>query len=167
MPHYAFSTAWGTCAIVWNAASIEGFHLPGDTAEVENSAAETASRPAWLDALAMRVGQHLTGQMQDFATDVPYAFERVSEFQRRVYHYALTVKAGQTRTYGDVAAALDLPPGGARAVGAALGANPWPLLVPCHRFVGAGGRMTGFSAPGGIRTKTRLLALEGAELLSE
>jgi len=55
----------------------------------------------------------------------------------------------------------------ARAVGVALATNPWPLFVPCHRVVSAGDKMTGFSAPGGVRTKARLLVLEGAELLSE
>ena len=65
------------------------------------------------------------------------------------------------------ARALGQPPGVSRAIGAALGANPWPLLVPCHRIVAADGKMTGFSGPGGIRTKLRLLALEGAELFAE
>lgn len=167
MPRHTFPTAFGSCAILWNAHAVESFHLPSLTTEPDAPATDTDARPAWLDALVRRVQRHLAGEMQDFAVGVSYDFVRVSEFQRRVYLYALTVKAGQKHTYGDVAAALDLPPGGARAIGAALGANPWPLLVPCHRFVGADGRMTGFSAPGGIRTKSRLLVLEGAELLSE
>lgn len=162
MPACSFETAFGVCTVFWNEHGLEGFRLPNSQREL----VRPADTPAWIDALIGRVQHHLAGELQDFA-DLRYDFLRVSEFQQRVYAYALTVKAGQTRTYGDVAAALELPPGGARAVGAALGANPWPLLVPCHRFVGAGGRMTGFSAPGGIRTKTRLLALEGAELLSE
>jgi methylated-DNA-[protein]-cysteine S-methyltransferase len=158
----SFETAFGVCTVFWNEHGVEGFRLPNGQRELVRA----ADTPAWVDALIERARLHLSGALQDFA-DLRYDFPRVSEFQQRVYAYALTVKAGQTRTYGEVAAALALPPGGARAVGAALGANPWPLLVPCHRFVGAHGRMTGFSAPGGVRTKTRLLALEGAELLSE
>jgi methylated-DNA-[protein]-cysteine S-methyltransferase len=62
---------------------------------------------------------------------------------------------------------LGEPPGASRAIGALLGANPWPLIVPCHRIVGTKGRLTGFSAAGGVRTKARLLAIEGAQLLAE
>jgi O-6-methylguanine DNA methyltransferase len=113
-------------------------------------------------------GYSVTSQakMQDFA-DLPYAWNRVSSFQRAVYEAALHVKPGQTWSYGQLAAAIAQPTEAARAVGAALGQNPWPLLVPCHRFIGADGRMTGFSAPGGIKMKLRLLALEGAELFPE
>ena len=74
---------------------------------------------------------------------------------------------GTIKSYGQIAEALGLGAAGARAVGVALATNPWPLVVPCHRVVAANGKMTGFSAPGGIRTKTRLLAIEGSELLSE
>ena len=109
--------------------------------------------------------RHLAGEMQDFA-DLPYAWSRVYSFQRAVYEAALH-KPGQTWSYGQLAAAVGQPTKTARAVGTALGKNPWPLLIPCHRFIGADGRMTGFSAPGGIKTKLRLLALEGAELFAE
>lgn len=104
--------------------------------------------------------------MQDFA-DLPYAWSRVSPFQRQVYEVALEVKPGQTWTYGQLAGAVGQPPAAARAIETALGQNPWPLLVPCHRFIGADGRMRGFSAPGGISTKLRLLALEGVEFFPE
>jgi methylated-DNA-[protein]-cysteine S-methyltransferase len=112
------------------------------------------------------VRQHLHGKFQDFS-DVRYDFARVPEFAREVYHATLGVKAGQTTSYGALATALGHPPAASRAVGSALGANPWPLLVPCHRIVAADGKMTGFSGPGGIKTKLRLLALEGAELFAE
>jgi methylated-DNA-[protein]-cysteine S-methyltransferase len=119
-----------------------------------------------VQAILARVKDHLEGKVQDFA-DLPYAWNRVSSFQRAVYQAALKIKAGQTSTYGELAAAIGQPISAARAVGTALGQNPWPLLVPCHRFVGLRGRMTGFSAPGGTRTKLRLLALEGVELFAE
>ena len=162
MPRINFSTVFGRCALAWEDAGVTGFELP----EAEVRTDDLAAPPEWIGTLADRVQRHLAGEGQDFS-DVRYAFDRVTAFQRRVYRAALAVKAGHTRTYGELAAALELEPGASRAVGHALGANPWPLLVPCHRFVGAGGKMTGFSAPGGVRTKARLLALEGAQLLAE
>ncbi len=104
--------------------------------------------------------------LQDFS-DLEYDFSEVSDFHRQVYHHALAVKPGTTCSYGDIARKMDQPPGASRAVGAALGANPWPLLIPCHRVVAANGKMTGFSGTGGIKTKLRLLALEGAQLFAE
>ena len=80
---------------------------------------------------------------------------------RRVYEVARTIPPGATLTYGEIAARLELP-GAARDVGQALGRNPFPLVVPCHRVVAAGGRLGGFSARGGAATKRRLLAIEGA-----
>ena len=162
MPRITFSTAFGRCALAWENAVVTGFELP----EAAVRADDDGHAPDWITALADRVRRHLAGEWQDFS-DVRYDFDRVSRFQRQVYRAALAVKAGHTRTYGELAAALELEPGASRAVGHALGNNPWPLLVPCHRFVGAGGKLTGFSAPGGVRTKARLLKLEGAELLAE
>jgi methylated-DNA-[protein]-cysteine S-methyltransferase len=113
-----------------------------------------------------RVQQHLAGALQNFS-DTSIDWSSVSEFQQSVYRAARAIKPGHTQSYGEIAHTLGLGPEGARAVGVALASNPWPLIVPCHRVVSASGKMTGFSAPGGVRTKTRLLALEGAELLSE
>lgn len=162
MRRHRFPTALGDCAMTWNDTGLLGFTLPGG--DLPATTAETP--PPWLTALIIRVQQHLAGKLQTFS-DAPYAFANVTDFERRVYELSLAIPPGETRSYGELAAALSLPPGGARAVAAALGANPWPLLVPCHRIVGADGCMTGFSGPGGIRTKTRLLALEGAQLISE
>jgi methylated-DNA-[protein]-cysteine S-methyltransferase len=122
--------------------------------------------PEWVLQVIDRAKRHLRGEPQDFA-DARLDWSRVGAFQRAVYAATVAVRAGTTATYGEIARAIALGPEGARAVGTALATNPWPLLVPCHRVVSAGDRMTGFSAPGGIRTKTRLLVLEGAELLSE
>ena len=90
-------------------------------------------------------------------TDVP-------DFDRRVYAVARSIGPGCTLTYGEVASALGEAPQAARAVGQALGANPFPIIVPCHRVLAAGQRAGGFSAPGGTRTKLRLLEIEGAPL---
>ena len=94
-----------------------------------------------------------------------YDFSRVPPFVGEVLRATLHVKSGRTATYGEIATAIGQPLAASRAVGSALGDNPWPLLIPCHRIVAADGRMTGFSGPGGVATKARLLALEGAQLL--
>jgi methylated-DNA-[protein]-cysteine S-methyltransferase len=159
MPRFAFTTAFGRCAVSWGDAGLTGFELP----EAPPRPGDVTKPPSEISGLVGRARHHLSGDFQDFA-DLPYNFSLVPEFAREVYRATLAVKAGQTRTYGEIAAAIGQPPGASRAVGAALGANPWPLLVPCHRIVAADGKMTGFSAPGGVRTKLRLLALEGAEL---
>lgn len=174
MPHTLFPTAFGTCGLAWNERALIAFQLPEqDVEETERrlatrarSKAATEPRPEWVRRLVERVQHHLDGRMQDFS-DVPLDWTRVSEFQHAVYLQAQAIKPGYKRSYGEIARALALGPEAARAVGVALAANPWPLVVPCHRVVSAGDKMTGFSASGGVRTKTRLLALEGAELLSE
>jgi methylated-DNA-[protein]-cysteine S-methyltransferase len=161
MPRTTFPTALGVCALSWGDGGVTGFELP-----VAPTRGEDCVPPATIAPLVARVQQHLAGQPQDFS-DVRYDFARVPEFHREVYRVTLAVKAGQTASYGEVATRLGQPTGASRAVGTALGANPWPLLVPCHRIVSAQGRMTGFSGPGGIKTKLKLLALEGAQLFAE
>ncbi len=168
-----FPTDFGVCGLAWNDAGLSAFQLPeameSSTAQslrAKSKGETTVAPPAWVQKVIERVQKHLSGHLDDFA-DVPIDWSQVSDFQRAVYEQALTIKPGYKRSYGEIARALTLEPGGARAVGMALGTNPWPLIVPCHRVVSADDRMTGFSGPGGIRTKTRLLALEGAELLSE
>ena len=153
-----FNTSFGRCAIAWELSGITGFSLPPTGHRNQHP-------PPWVIDIISRVQRHLTGEMQDFA-DLPYSWATVSDFQREVYRAALSVKPGQTASYGQLAAASGHPYM-SREVGRALGQNPWPLLIPCHRFIGADGRMTGFSSPGGIRTKLRLLALEGAQLFCE
>jgi methylated-DNA-[protein]-cysteine S-methyltransferase len=85
----------------------------------------------------------------------------VPDFHRRVYDVARRIQPGSTMSYGEIATQLGTPRD-ARAVGQALGQNPFPIVVPCHRVVAAGGKLGGFSAPGGVTTKLRLLAIEGA-----
>ncbi len=164
MPAHPFQTSFGWCQILWENETLLGFDLliPPPESNASGSADKIIPKN-WIQLLSARVVLHLDGDPQDFR-DAPYAFARATPFQAAVYRAALTVPAGQTRTYGWLAAQLNRPPGASRAIGAALGQNPWPLLVPCHRFLSARGKMTGFSAPGGIATKHRLLALERAEL---
>lgn len=180
MPTLHFSTPVGRCGVAWNeAGQISGFRLPGDrwpaehrpdTAAPEQEAPSAApgageqppraTVPPFIAALVTRVQLHLAGQSQDFR-DLPLAWERVTPFQAQVLRATAEIPPGQALTYGELAARLGAKPGAARAIGGALGANPWPLLVPCHRVVGAGGKLTGFSSRGGVELKARLLALEG------
>ena len=164
MPTTTFATALGVCALAWNDAGLTGFFLPGAYPGFPDAATHDFAPPSWIATLVTRVQRHLNGEAEDFA-DLPYDFGGMPAFQRAVLQATLTVKSGHTATYGEIAATLGQPPGASRAVGTALGANPWPLLIPCHRIVAANGKMTGFSGPGGIATKTQLLALEGARLL--
>lgn len=161
MPHATFTTPLGTCAIAWNDNGLTRFLLP----DPERRRGDTETEPApWVQAVIDRVLKHISGEPQDFS-DVRYDFGRMPEFQRAVLRATLAVKSGRTATYGDIATAVGQPLTASRAVGTALSENPWPLLVPCHRIVAATGKMTGFSGPGGVGTKVKLLALEGAQLL--
>jgi len=173
MAYLIFPTAFGSCGIAWGDLGFTRFSLPEESeaqsarlAQGGDSAAAEDLVPEWVGRIVARVRRHLSGDLQDFS-DATFHWRLVTEFQHAVYLQALLIKPGFKRSYGDIARAMALGPESARAVGVALATNPWPLLVPCHRVVSASDRMTGFSAPGGIRTKTRLLALEGAELLSE
>jgi methylated-DNA-[protein]-cysteine S-methyltransferase len=174
MIHVLFPTAFGTCGMAWNDAGLVGFQLPEASDErteqalIGKAGSEPLAGPlpGWVQDTVTRVQQHLTGMLQDF-TDARLDWSRVSNFQRAVYEHSLGIKPGYKKSYGEIARLMGLGNEAARAVGVALATNPWPLIVPCHRIVSAGDKMTGFSAPGGVRTKTRLLVLEGAELLSE
>jgi methylated-DNA-[protein]-cysteine S-methyltransferase len=97
--------------------------------------------------------------------DIPLDLSGVDDFERRAYEVAREIKPGSTLTYGEIAARLG-EPGAARAVGAAMGRNPVPIIVPCHRVLAAGGGFGGFSAPGGLETKAAMLAIEGARTSS-
>jgi methylated-DNA-[protein]-cysteine S-methyltransferase len=174
MPHTLFPTAFGTCGLAWNDTGLTGFQFPEETDALteQHLAAKARSLPPegpvpeWVQEVIFRAQLHLDGKVQDF-TGTKLDWSRVSDFQEAVYRHALEIKPGYKKSYGEIARLMALGHEAARAVGVALATNPWPLIVPCHRVVSAGDKMSGFSAPGGVRTKTRLLTLEGAELLSE
>jgi methylated-DNA-[protein]-cysteine S-methyltransferase len=156
-----FSTALGVASVSWNEHGLTRFHLPEEKAKLPGGAFVHA--PPEIEHLIAHAQEHFAGKPHDYV-EIQLDWTQVTPFQRKVYHESQTIKAGHTTTYGAIAERLGLGREGARSVGAALGANPWPLIVPCHRVIAADGKMTGFSAPGGIRTKTRLLGLERAEL---
>jgi methylated-DNA-[protein]-cysteine S-methyltransferase len=174
MAYVIFTTDFGACGISWGDAGITGFQLPCATtplteARVARGAGGRVAEgeaPAAIRRTIEQVRLHLAGTPQDFS-DAPIDWSLASDFQSAVFRRTLQVRPGCVAGYGEIAASIGLGPGSARAVGVALASNRWPLLVPCHRVVSATGGMTGFSGPGGIRTKTRLLAIEGAELISE
>ena len=164
-----FDTAIGSCAIAWNDRGVVAFQLPegssSATRRTLNSrvpeAIEGEATPA-VQRIVDAVVALLRGERTDLAF-VPLDMDGLPEFHRRVYDIARTIPAGTTMTYGEIATRLG-DPGAARAVGQALGRNPIPVIVPCHRVLAAGGRSGGFSAPGGTKTKLNLLAIEGAQL---
>jgi len=162
-PTHCFDTPFGRCAISWHDAGLTGFSLPDESRPEPPG---TCPPPGWVQAIVARVQRHLHGDLQDFSGE-RYDFKQATDFAGQVYRVTLGVKAGTTCSYGDIARALGQPAAVSRSIGSALGANPWPLLVPCHRVVATNGRMTGFSGPGGIKTKLKLLALEGAQLFAE
>ncbi len=162
-----FQTTIGTCAVQWDGAGITRVHLPRARELTSPSAPGCADVPASVRDAVTAITRLLEGEPQDLTevvlSDRPLARSGrgVEPFARRVYAATRAVGPGQTTTYGAVAAAVG-DPGAARAVGAALGANPWPIVVPCHRVLATDGSLHGFSAPGGITTKRRMLEIERA-----
>jgi len=155
MPHTTFETALGPCAIAWNDDKITAFQLPD-----ANLPGAPSPPPEFVQKIIDRVRQHLQGELQDFR-DIPVDLTGSGEFAQKVLAATRAIPTGHTTTYAEMAKELQSP-GAARAVGQALGKNPIPLLIPCHRILAAGGKSGGFSAPGGVATKSRLLQLEGA-----
>lgn len=163
-----FDTAIGFCAVVWSARGIAGVQLP------EADAAATRKRvikryPAALESEApesvKRAIAAITALLDGEATnlnDIAVDIDELSDFNRKVYAVAQSIPPGQTLTYGEVAERLG-DKALARAVGQALGENPVPLIIPCHRVLAANGKSGGFSASGGVVTKLRLLTIEGAQ----
>lgn len=153
-----FDTRVGRCALRWSEHGITELHLP--PTRVVPSGREA---PAEIRAVIAAVRSLLEGEPVDLSS-VRLDLRAVSEFERQVYDAARVIPPGATTTYGALATRIGHP-GGARAVGRALGRNPVPLIVPCHRVLAADGKLGGFSAPGGVALKARLLALEGATVL--
>ena len=161
-----FETAIGRCGIAWGPNGILGVQLPeGRDADTrarvvgQYPAAQERQPPADIERAIAAITSLLRGAHVDLST-LPLDMGAVPEFHRRVYDVARTIPPGATLSYGEIAGRLGSR-GLARAVGQALGRNPFPIVVPCHRVLAAGGRVGGFSASGGITTKMRLLAIEG------
>jgi methylated-DNA-[protein]-cysteine S-methyltransferase len=165
--HLVFDTALGRCGIAWRGERVVATCLP--EADDERVVAALRRRagamvpgdpPAPIAAGVDAIRRLLAGSAESFGF-LDLDLDRAPDLGRRVYAVALAIPTGETRTYGEVARAIGEPQA-ARAVGRALGDNPFPIVVPCHRVLAAGGAIGGFSAPGGIATKRRLLAIESA-----
>lgn len=167
----AFDSALGSCAVAWGAHGIVAMQLP----EVDAAATQArlfkasgvlalAAPPPEVARAIAAVQALLAGKVQDMGADVcmesiPLDMQRITDFQRRVYAETRRIPPGQTRTYGELANALGNK-NSARAVGHALGLNPFAPIVPCHRIVAASGKLGGFSVYGGAQTKQRMLQAE-------
>src|SRR5215471_2067377 len=147
-----FDTEIGRCGIVWGARGITGVQLP--------EASEARTRARLVRRVIGGIVSLLRGEASDLS-DAALDMDGVAEFDRRVYAVARGIAPGATLSYGEIAARLG-ERGLARDVGQALGRNPFPLIVPCHRVLAAGGKAGGFSANGGVTTKLRLLTIERA-----
>jgi len=167
-----FDTPIGRCGISWGPGGITGVQLP------ESSDARTRARllrrcpdlhasppPAEVQAAIDDIVALLRGEPRLLDT-IALDMSGVPPFHRRVYELARTIAPGSTRSYGELARDLG-EPGASRAVGQALGANPFAPVVPCHRVLAAGQRSGGFSAAGGVATKLRMLQIEGARFGQE
>ncbi|MGF0116833.1 methylated-DNA--[protein]-cysteine S-methyltransferase [Promicromonospora sp. Marseille-Q5078] len=167
---HVFPTTIGHCAVVWReSGAIVGAALPHGSADQTRDALARwypSARDALPDGAVATAVTGITTLLETGTADlsgVELDLGTVPEFDRRVYEVVRAIAPGATLTYGDVAARLGAP-GAAQAVGQALGRNPFPPIVPCHRVLAAGRQVGGFSARGGRRTKLRMLEAEGVHL---
>jgi methylated-DNA-[protein]-cysteine S-methyltransferase len=162
-----FDTRIGRCGIAWGARGISGVQLP-EASEAKTRArlarrypqAREALPPAPVQRAIEAITALLKGERSDLSA-IALDMDGVGDFDCRVYEAARAIPAGATLSYGELAARLG-ERGLAREVGQALGRNPFPLIVPCHRVLAAGARPGGFSANGGVATKLALLTIERA-----
>ncbi len=162
-----FETAIGPCGMTWTPDNkVNGFYLPEPTQSKLTKKLERVGVlikkaeqvPSVILKLIGKIKKHLSGQPQDFSK-VAVRLDASTEFQQKIYSIVKNIPSGDVVTYKELGEAL----GGLkayRAIGAAMGKNPIPLLIPCHRVVGSNGKLGGFTAPGGLKTKVKLLELE-------
>jgi methylated-DNA-[protein]-cysteine S-methyltransferase len=162
-----FDTEIGRCGIAWGPRGIRAVSLPEKDDRATRArllrkcpGAHEAAPPAAVQGVIDGIVALIRGEAVDFSA-VELDMPGLSDFARQVYAIARTVPPGATITYGEIAARLGVE---ARDVGQTMGQNPCPVIVPCHRVIAAGQKAGGFSAPGGVDTKLRLLAIEGAQV---
>ena len=165
-----FETANGVAAIAWTDRGVVGFRLP---AESDDAAERSLLRrlpdavrrvpPPEIAGVIVAAQRYFAGERTDFSA-VTVDLGEQGPFFTQIYDLVRRLGWGETTTYGAVAKELGAGPESARAVGQAMASNPVPLIVPCHRVLAAGGKVGGFSAPGGSDSKMRMLAIEGVDL---
>ena len=170
--HYSiFETASGFCGIAWSCVGITLFQLPAETAAATERnlrrrlrGAEPGTTPAEIDAAIAAAKRYFAGEFIDFS-DVRLDLGEQTEGFRDIYAATRRIGWGHTTTYGALAQEIGAEGWeAARDVGQAMAKNPVPLIIPCHRVLAAGGKVSGFSAPGGVAAKIRMLELEGVHL---
>jgi methylated-DNA-[protein]-cysteine S-methyltransferase len=165
MRYALIETAIGTFGIAWTELGVARVALPGrDRIGTEMWISREPAEPGFpegsMATLFDRIKHYAAGEPEDF-TDVPLDLTGIPDFNRQAYAELLKIGYGKTTTYGAIARTIgDVSM--SRAVGQAMGANPIPLIIPCHRVLGADGKTGGFSSPGGVTAKMRMLALEHA-----
>lgn len=167
-----FETSIGLCGLAWTGRGVNALQLPEETPQATrarlrkraNNPLERAPPLVVAEAVEGVIAL-LNGIVVDL-TAIPLDVDRIGEFERRVYEIARFIPCGETRAYGEIARAIG-EPDAARSVGQALGRNPIPIIVPCHRVVAVGGKTGGFSAPGGVATKLRILEIERAAVFGQ
>lgn len=166
--HHVFDTAIGPCGVAWSERGLVAVQFPEqDRALTErrliakSHSIGAAAPPPAVVAVIDGIARYLAGEPVDFSS-APVDLEGIDTFRRSLYQALRGIGFGATTTYGELAKRLGLDgPEAARDVGAAMGRNPVPIVIPCHRVLAAGSKLGGFSAPGGTVTKQKLLALEG------
>ena len=169
-----FETPLGACGIAWKEQEssrippvVTFFQLPEATRNLTDTriAGSSGGRkahepPPHIAGIIKKVQKHLHGDVQEFQ-DIAVDLGTAGPFARKVYEATRKIPAGRTRSYGELAKDMNRPTA-SRAVGQALGRNPIPLIIPCHRVLASGNDLRGFSAHGGVETKARMLEIEGA-----
>ncbi|HEX5104358.1 MAG TPA: MGMT family protein [Pirellulaceae bacterium] len=165
---HIFPSDLGWMALAWTGKGLARFTFghPSAAAAIasleadgEWTTARASDLPQWVSDLAGRLAAYAAGNAEQFG-DVPLDLSHLTAFQRKVVARCRQISRGKTRSYGELARAIGSP-GAARAVGSVMAKNRFPIIVPCHRVVGAAGSLGGFSAPDGLGMKRRMLALEG------
>lgn len=165
-----FETVGGFCGIAWSDAGVTRFQLPTKSAESTERlllrrlpVAEPGAPTPLIQEAVAAVKRYFEGEEIDFSS-VPVDLDGQDAFFRDIYAAARRIGWGHTTTYGTLARELGAGPEAARDVGQAMAKNPVALIIPCHRVLAAGGKIGGFSAPGGSTSKLRMLELEGVQV---
>jgi len=168
--YHVFETTMGFCAIAWSESGVARFQLPTNSAEAAGRSmrrrafgAEPGAPPEEVAAVVEAAKRYFAGEEMDFS-QVRLDLAGQGAFFARIYAALRRVGWGRTTTYGALAKEVGAGREAARDVGEAMAQNPAPLIIPCHRVLAAGGGIGGFSAPGGAKTKMRMLELEGVRL---
>jgi len=167
--YHLFETDHGSAAIGWSARGVSAFRLPAATPQETRASvrrrlpdAVEAAPTGPVEHVVQAARRYFSGEPIDF-TDITLDLGRQDHLFARIYELVRRLRWGETTTYGEIARSLGEGPEVARDVGQAMARNPIPLIIPCHRVLAAGGKIGGFSAPGGSRAKARMLALEGVQ----